>query len=196
MTVVYTKDQVDQMGTKIKEALDANNAKTKQEVQDILDNSETSTGAQGPAGPIGPKGDKGDKGERGEQGLQGPKGETGAQGPVGPAGPAGSGGGGGAAGMFLDDGREIKQKLITGFYGGDGYSIGKYGIDIDKVISASAVIVDREKDKIITPQTPNDTEGFTFSLDANGYFVLNSHHPELDIGIRFGTFKILVTYLA
>lgn len=98
----------------------------------------------------------------------------------------------GGAGMFLDDGREIKQKLLTGGFTTAGLWL-DHGLDVNKIISVTGIITNKYGGHVpLWPET----------IDHNYRMVLNKLNVSFSasdgnaLGLVGGTAKALITYLA
>lgn len=96
------------------------------------------------------------------------------------------------AGMFLDDGREIKQKLLTGGFTTAGLWL-DHGLDVNKIISVTGVITNKYGGHFpLWPET----------IDHNYRMVLNKLNVSFSasdgnaLGLVGGSAKALITYLA
>lgn len=91
-----------------------------------------------------------------------------------------------AAGMFLDDGREIKTKLFEFTVGYSQYQYESHGIS-QKIIGGSCLIND------CTPNHNSEKYDYTFTIRAND---IGIQLRVSDSNLRGGKAKVLITYLA
>lgn len=91
-----------------------------------------------------------------------------------------------AAGMFLDDGREIKTKLFEFTVGYNQYQYEPHGIS-QKIIGGSCLIDN------FTPNHNSEKYDYTFTLGATDIGV---QLRAIDSNLRGGKAKVLITYLA
>ena len=96
------------------------------------------------------------------------------------------GGEGGAAGMFLDDGREIKTKLFEFTVGYSQYQYELHGIS-QKIIGGSCLIDN------CTPNHNDEKYDYTFVIGATN---IGIQLRVSDSSLRGGKAKVLITYLA
>lgn len=110
---------------------------------------------------------------------------------------SGTASGAGAAGVFLDDGREIKQKLLTGNFG-DGNSVSiPHGLIRSNIIDAT-IIIHHEYGYSFDPNM-NKGSGQTvlkdWSIGDNTVDLADTHDPEAT-QLKNQDFTILIVYLA
>ena len=91
-----------------------------------------------------------------------------------------------AAGMFLDDGREIKTKLLEFTVGYSQYQYESHGIS-QKIIGGSCLIDD------YTPNHNSEKHDYTFTIGVNK---IGIQLRVSDSSLRGGKAKVLITYLA
>lgn len=122
--------------------------------------------------------------------LKGPKGDPGPQGPPGQDGASGTGGG--TAGMFLDDGREIKTRLIE--FTKDRYEIQTvpHGLDFRSILSVSYIC--RLANSIIKSDSPSTFQSFSIQI-VDGDIKVSITKDSVS-SLRNSTFLVTITYLA
>lgn len=103
---------------------------------------------------------------------------------------AGAGGGNEASGTFLDDGRQIKQRVFGGEIT-DLFVIAPHGIPLDKIISASCILINGYENSV-EPSLVAGTNDYAFKVQGSDYVLQFSQGAALD----YGRYAIVITYLA
>lgn len=155
------------------------------------------TGAQGSQGERGLQGITGQDGANGIDGKDGAQGLKGDKGDIGTAGADGTGstGGGTASDMTLDDGRLIKQRLLSSGTKSRANWFFTHGLDTTKIIAVSVLVPDTYGGHV----PPNFTEYpnllYSYLLNSTSVYLYVSTNVDQTTKL-FRNTKILVTYLA
>ncbi|WP_394211173.1 hypothetical protein [Psychrobacter piscatorii] len=107
----------------------------------------------------------------------------------------------GSSGMFLDDGREIKQKLIKGSVQNNELSpssqTADHGLDISKIIALSATVENMYGEVVIqntvSQYYPHNT--FATSINSQNISFVFTSQDNMD-KIDLSKCQVLITYLA
>lgn len=188
MPEIYTKDQIDQIGIKIGESLDLNNTRIKSEVQSLIDGLEPLKGDTGAEGTNGKSAyqialDNGYIGTEVEW-LESLKGAAST---------------GGSGGSFLDDGREIKTKLVEttiNFASWGGY-LYQHNMVATDIISVDCMIDVSGNGSYEFPSIKSlDDRGYSFSVDNYFFYIKVDQNATAKTFLQGKKARIMVTYLA
>lgn len=106
--------------------------------------------------------------------------------------PASPGGGeGGVAGMFLDDGREIKMRHISVTRGAATWFGVYHGLEKERILSVSCTITTAQHAKVLAGAT-NATWYYDLQIKDSYIYVSGDDNPE----VSRGTIDMFITYLA
>lgn len=100
-----------------------------------------------------------------------------------------------AAGMFLDDGREIKTKLITGILTDSGVTVVPTGVSANKILNASVNFFIKDFNDFVEAKRGNrgDSAYFDYSARVTEVRIANI---ATNSALLNSEYRILITYLA
>lgn len=124
--------------------------------------------------------------------LKGDKGEPGPQGPPGQDGAGGSGGGA----MTLDDGRVIKQRLITSKLSHTSYTRIPHGLSASDIIAVDVTVYQSQYGYVMLRETNNNGGYYFVLVNPNDITIALSRTSDESSRVKLQECRILITYLA
>lgn len=117
---------------------------------------------------------KGEKGDKGEDGA-----------------------GGGSGGMALDDGREIKQRLITSKLSHTSYTRIPHGLSASDIIAVDVTVYQSQYGYVMLRETNNNGGYYSVLVNPNDIAIaLSRTSDEESSRVKLQECRILITYLA